>query len=193
MRWCSQLRRWPKPRRSLETGLGLAMLFAGMMVRMPGGLHAQEAQDSADKVSRSPVLSAVAGRMRVAHSGVSDMDFGGLHLASLAPERLGIDLGLLFKPHFMTGDGLGLATDLGLAYPMPTNAGFLLVPRVGVSMLLSLPMFGWTGTHGAVGIIIPDRGGSAGIRFDAALIQYTGSSALRLTAGITSLPDWLKK
>src|SRR5690554_5820308 len=77
VRWCSQLRRWPKPRRSLETGLGLAMLFAGMMVRMPGGLHAQEAQDSADKVSRSPVLSAVAGRMRVAHSGVSDMDFGG--------------------------------------------------------------------------------------------------------------------
>lgn len=118
---------------------------------------------------------------------------GGVHAAFLGPGQLGFDISLLLPPQLIGGDGLGFTSDLGLSLPMRLSSGSLLVPRIGVSLLLLLPVLGGAGTHAGFGLVVPDRGGSAGIRFDAVLLDYVQSSALRLTVGITSLPDWLAR
>ncbi|HLU25311.1 MAG TPA: hypothetical protein VKZ58_06350 [Longimicrobiales bacterium] len=157
------------------------------MAATPGALQAR--QSSANLARRETVWSVVGSRLWISDEDVSDQTFVGVHIASIAPRRMGMDLGLMFVPDF--SDGVGFSGDLGLAYPLRTSSGLLFVPRAGLSMLLLLPELGWTGPHAGGGLIVPDRRGSVGLRFDAVLTQYTGSSAFRLIVGLSSLPDWL--
>jgi len=62
-----------------------------------------------------------------------------------------------------------------------------------VSELIVLPEYAWSGTHLGLGLIIPDQVGSAAIRLDAVLLRYAESSAVRMTIGISSLPDWFER
>ncbi len=143
----SRARRQPLSGRSLGARLGLVVLLICTMAATPGALQAR--QSSANLARRETVWSVVGSRLWISDEDVSDQTFVGVHIASIAPRRMGMDLGLMFVPDF--SDGVGFSGDLGLAYPLRTSSGLLFVPRAGLSMLLLLPELGWTGPHAGGG------------------------------------------